>query len=245
MLSIADTAWLWHARYGHLNFRALRELGRKEMVSGVPVVDHVEQVCEGCTLGKQHRAPFPEASTYRAQKGLELFHTDLCGQITPTTPAGKAYFLLIVDDYSRYMWIELLRSKNEALAYLKKVKTSAETELEGKLKTVRTDRGGEFNSNQFTVFCNDFGIKHFITTPYTPQQNGVVERRNQTVVEMARCMMKSKVVPDQFWGDAVTTAVYVLNRAPTKSLEGVTPYEAWHGKKPSVNTLECLGVLGM
>ena len=79
MLSITDTAWLWHARYGHLNFRALRELGRKGMVNGVPVVDHVEQVCEGCTLGKQHRAPFQRASSYRAQKGLDLFHTDLCG----------------------------------------------------------------------------------------------------------------------------------------------------------------------
>ena len=79
MLSITDTAWLWHARYGHLNFRALRELGRKGMVNGVPVVDHVEQVCEGCTLGKQHRVLFPRASSYRAQKGLDLFHTDLCG----------------------------------------------------------------------------------------------------------------------------------------------------------------------
>lgn len=80
------------------------------------------------------------------------------------------------------MWIELLESKSEALACLKKVKTRAEIELEGKLKAVRTDRGGEFNSNQFTVFCTEFGIKHYTTTPYTPQQNGVVERSNQTVV---------------------------------------------------------------
>jgi transposase InsO family protein len=168
MLSVIDTAWLWHSRFGHLNFKALRELGRKDMVKGIPVVDHVEQVCEGCTLGKQHRAPFPRASSYRAQKGLELFHTDLCGQITPTTPGGKAYFMLVVDDHSRYMWIELLRSKDEALACLKKVKARAENEKEGKLKAVRTDQGGEFNSKQFTVFCNEFGIKHYTTTPYTP-----------------------------------------------------------------------------
>ena len=142
------------------------------------------------------------------------------------------------------MWIELLRSKDEALAYLKKIKARAKTELEGKLKAVRTDRGGEFNSSQFIVFCTEFGIKHYTTTPYTPQQNGVVERRNQTVVEMVRCMMKSKGVPAQFWGEAVTTAVYVLNRAPTKSLEGVTPYEAWHGKKPSVGHLRVFGCVG-
>ena len=107
-----------------------------------------------------------------------MFHSDLCGQISPPTPGGKAYFLLVVDDHSRYMWIELLRSKDEALAYLKKIKARAETELEGKLKAVRTDRGGEFNSSQFIVFCTEFGIKHYTTTPYTPQQNGVVERRN-------------------------------------------------------------------
>jgi hypothetical protein len=141
MLSSTDTTWLWHARYGHLNFRALRELGRKEMVVGVPVVDHVEQVCDGCTLGKQHQAPFPRASAYRAQKGLELFHTDLCGQITPQTPGGKSYFLLVVDDHSRYMWIELLKSKDEAPSYLKKIKARAETEQEGKLKVIRLIEG--------------------------------------------------------------------------------------------------------
>ena len=85
------------------------------------------------------------------------------------TLGGKAYFLLVVDDHSRYMWIELLRSKDEVLAYLKKIKARAETELEGKLKAVRTDRGGEFNSSQFIVFCTEFGIKHYTTTPYTPQ----------------------------------------------------------------------------
>lgn len=171
-----------------------------------------------------------------------MFHTDLCGQITPPTPGGKAYFLLDVDDYSRYMWIELLRSKDEALACLKKVKTRAETEIEGEVKAVRTDQGGEFNSKQFTAFCIEFGIKHHTTTPYTPQQNGVVERRNQTVVEMAGCIMKSKSVPAQLWGEAVTTAVYILNRSPAKSLEGVTPYEAWYGKKPIVKHLKYLGV---
>ena len=87
----------------------------------------------------------------------------------------------------------------------------------------------------FTIFCNETGIKHYTTTPYTPQQNGVVERRNQTVVEMARCMLKSKQMPSRFWGEAVVTAVYVLNRAPTKSLKNKTPYEAWYDWKPRVD----------
>jgi len=119
------------------------------------------------------------------------------------------------------MWVEMLKSKYQALDYFKKVKTRAEVESETKLKALRTDRGGgEFTSHLFSIFCNEQGIKHYTTTPYSPQQNGVVERRNQTVVEMSRCMLKAMKVPTKFWGEAVLTAVYVLNRSPTKSLPG-------------------------
>jgi len=211
------------------------------MVEGMPIVKQVEQVCDGCLLGKQHMKPFPQASKFRARKGLELVHTDLCGHITPKTPGGCSYFLLVVDDYSRYMWVELLKTKDQALDHFKKVIRRAEVESELKLKALRTDRGGEFTSQLFTVFCNEQGIKHYTTTPYTPQQNGVVERRNQTVVEMARCMLKTMSVPAKFWGEAVTTAVYVLNRCPTKALNDLTPFEAWHRRKPTVSHLRTFG----
>jgi hypothetical protein len=164
-----DEAWQWHARFGHLNFRALRELGRKGMVDGMPVVDHVEQVCDGCTLRKQHRRPFPQASSFRAEQGLELVHADLCGQISPKTPGGNSYFLLVVDDCSRYMWVEFLKTKDQTLDYFKKIKLRAEVDQGSKLKALRTDRGGEFTSNLFSVFCTETGIKHYTTTPYTPQ----------------------------------------------------------------------------
>uniref|UniRef100_A0ACD6A031 Uncharacterized protein n=1 Tax=Avena sativa TaxID=4498 RepID=A0ACD6A031_AVESA len=234
-------AWLWHGRYGHLHFRALRTLARKGLARGVPEIDHVEEFCDGCALGKQHRLPFPQASTFRAKKALELVHTDLCGPITPPTSGGRKYFILIVDDHTRYMWLELLRSKDEALSFFKKVKATAEVERECKLIAFRSDRGGEFNSRDFIEFCEANCINHQTTAPYTPQQNGVVERRNRTVVEMARCLLKAMKVPGAFWGEAVKTAVYLLNRAPSRSLEGVTPYEAWHGKKPNVQHLKIFG----
>ena len=238
-----ETAWLWHARYGHLNFRSLRDLGVKEMVEGIPLIQRGEQVCDGCALGKHHRAPFPRQSAYRADKGLELVHGDLCGPISPATPGGKLYFLLIVDDFSRYMWLDLLKSKDEAFASFKKIVAAAESESGKRLKAFRTDRGGEFNSGVFTVYCNEHGIKHNTTAPWTPQQNGVVERRNQSVVEMARCLLKSMKVPGRFWGEAVMVAVYLLNRAPTKSLNGKTPFEAWFGKKPGVRHLRTFGCM--
>lgn len=127
------------------------------------------------------------------------------------------------------------------MEYIKKVKNEAETESGRQLKAFRSDRGGEFNSGAFVVFCRDHGIKHYTTTPYSPQHNGVVERWNQMVVETARCMMKSMTVPARFWGEAVRAAVYVLNRAPTKSLNGKTPYQAWFGKKPVVRHLRTFG----
>ncbi|XP_066380736.1 uncharacterized protein [Miscanthus floridulus] len=141
-----EATCLWHARYEHLNLRSLHELASKEMVQGLPWIRGVEQVCDGCVLGKQHRTPFPRASAYHVAAGLELVHRDLCGQITPPTLGGKSYFLLIVDDFSRYMWLELLSTKDEALVYFKKVVAVAEVELGHWLKAFRTDCGGEFNS---------------------------------------------------------------------------------------------------
>jgi transposase InsO family protein len=196
------------------------------MVEGMPEIDQVEQVCDGCMLAKQKRLPFPSQFAYRVTRQLDLVHGDLCGPISPPTPGGKRYFLLLVDDYSRYMWVALLHSKDEALNALKKIQIAAEVERNLKLKVLRTDRGGEFTSDQFVQHCERHGIKHFRTTPYTPQHNGVVERRNQTVVGMAMSLLKSMGVPNRFWGEAVTTAVYLLNRAPTKSVKGMTPYQA-------------------
>jgi hypothetical protein len=151
--------------------------------------------------------------------------------------------MLVVDDFSCFMWIEMLRTKDEALSCLKKSKERAEVDQEGKLKSLRNDRRGEFNSSQFSIFCSDQGIMHYTTTPYSPQENGVVERRNQSVVEMARCLLKSKGVPPRYWGEAVSTTMYLLNRSPTKSVQGKTPYEAWHGRKPQVAHLRTFGCI--
>jgi transposase InsO family protein len=148
------------------------------MARGMPLVDHLDKFCDRCALGKMHRTPFPRISAYRAERVLDLVHGDLCGPITPETPSGNKYFLLVVDDFSRYMWLEVLRSKDEAFRYFKKIKALVETDREVKLRAFRTDRGGEFNSLEFATFCEEAGIRRNTTAPYSPQQNGVVERRN-------------------------------------------------------------------
>ena len=122
------------------------------------------------------------------------------------------------------MWLEVLKSKDEAFRYFKKIKAHAEMQGNARLRAFRTDRGGEFTSNEFAAYCEGLGIQRNTTTPYSPQQNGVVERRNQTVVEMARSLMKAMGVPCAFWGEAVRTAVHILNRSSTRSLQGIAPY---------------------
>ena len=134
-----------------------------------------------------------------------------------------------------------MRSKDEALKYFKKVHALAGNEHNLKMKAFRTDRGGEFNSELFVEYCNEHGIKRHTTAPYSPQQNGLVERRNQTVVQMACSVMKGMGMPSMFWGEAVKTAVHVLNRSPTRSLDSITPYEAWHHRKLNLSYLRTFG----
>lgn len=117
----------------------------------------------------------------------------------------------------------------------------AENESGKRIKVFRTDRGGEFISKDFVEYCENAGIKRHLTAPYSPQQNGVVERRNRTVVAMARSILKAMKVPSEFWGEAARHSVYLLNRLPTRALTGMTPYEAWKNKKPDVRHLRVFG----
>lgn len=109
------------------------------------------------------------------------------------------------------------------------------------IKILRTDRGGEFIYTPFLDYCKEKGIERHLTVRHTPQQNGVAERKNRTIVEMARSMLKGKGLPNKFWAEAINTAVYFLNRSPTKAVQNKTPYEAWHKQKPQVNFLKVFG----
>lgn len=237
----AKTSQLWHERFGHISYHVLKEMQRKEMVLDLPSIHEIEEPCEACMLGKQQRKSFPKESQNRSKAPLELVHADLCGKMTTMALGGSSYFMLLVDDHSRKMWVYFLRDKADALEKFKVWHKLVMNENTTKLKKLRTDRGGEFCSTEFNNYCNKSGIQRQLTAPYTPQQNGVVERRNRTVVEMARCMLKGAGLPDAFWAEAVNTAVYVLNRCSTRALNNKTPDEAYYGTKPSVSHLRKFG----
>ncbi|GJV21596.1 zinc finger, CCHC-type containing protein [Tanacetum coccineum] len=243
LANLSDTTWLWHARLGHLNFESLKTMNQKDLVHGVPAIKHTTQICDVCLVGKQNRAPFPKKAKGRSTSPLDLIYGDLCGPITPPTPSGKRYIFLLVDDYSRYMWAYFLSTKDQAFDTFKEFKKTIENELRTTLKMFRTDRGGEFNSNEFTQYCKENGIARQLTAPYSPQQNGVVERRNRTIMSTTRCMMKATEMPQDFWAEAVRHAIYILNSVPTKALEDITPYEAIKGKKPNLKDLRVFGCI--
>jgi hypothetical protein len=178
-----------------LNFHGLKWLSEGELVKGLPHIDHVDQVCDSCLTGKQRRATFPTVAKFHAEEKLELVHGGLCGPVTPATPGGKWYFFLLVDEVSRYMWLMLLATKDEALAAFTAFQARAEAEAGRKIGTLRTDRGGEFTTRSFIDHCTKQGMQRHLTAPYTPEQNRVVERRNQSVMGMARNMIKAMSMP--------------------------------------------------
>ena len=213
----------------------------KELVVGIPDIVVKKETCVSCLLGKQTRKPFPYATSYRAAHPLELVHGDLCGPITPPTPGQKRYVFVLIDDFSRYMWSMLLKEKSEAFGKFKSFKRLAEQETRATVKTFRSDRGGEFMSHEFDTYSKANGINRHMTAPYSPQQNGVVERRNRTLFEMTRSLLKHMSVPNMLWGEAVRHATYLLNRVATRSLLGKTPYEALRHKKPNIAHLKVFG----
>ncbi|GJU30961.1 zinc finger, CCHC-type containing protein [Tanacetum coccineum] len=243
LANLKDDTWLWHARLGHLNFESLKSMAQRDLVHGIPTIKHTTQVCDVCLIGKHNRAPFPKKAKGRSTSPLDLVYGDLCGPITPPTPSGKKYIFLLVDDYSRYMWVYFLNTKDQAFDTFKEYKKTIENELRTTLKMLRTDRGGEFTSNEFTQYCKENGIARQLTAPYSPQQNGVVERRNRTIMSTTRCMMKATNMPQNFWAEAVRHAIYILNSVPTKALEDITPYEAIKRRKPNLENLRVFGCI--
>ena len=243
-LQAMSDAKLWHARFGHLNFSSLLRLHKNDMVMSLPNLKSPEKhVCEGCILGKMQRASFLKDGSVRAVKKLQLVHSDVCGPMRTPSFGNFLYFVTFIDDYSRHAWVYPLKAKSEVFMCFKQFVAMAENVSGCKVGTLHSDRGGEYMSKEFDAFLAESGIKHQCTVPYTPQQNGVAERKNMSLMEMARCMVKSQALPHAFWLEAVMCATYVLNRCPTKALQSITPYEAWHGRKPSVAHLRVFGCL--
>ena len=211
------------------------------MVYGFPSIEPLKTTWESCILAKKHREKISMGKSYRAKHPLEIVHSDLCGPIQTPSLSRKIYFLTFIDDFSRKVWVYFLKCKLDVFAIFKEFKEKVEKESGCSIKTLKTDQGGEYISNDFLNFCKENGIwKQFIAR-YTPQQNGVAERKNRTIMEMARSMLKEKHLPNEYWAEAVACSTYIQNRCPTKAVINKTPEEALSRKKHNITHLRIFG----
>ncbi|GJV27024.1 retrovirus-related pol polyprotein from transposon TNT 1-94 [Tanacetum coccineum] len=192
----SSQAWLWHRRLSHLNFDTINLLSKNNIVNGLPKLKFVkDHLCSSCELGKAKRKSFHTKTTPSSKRRLQLLHMDLCGPMRVESINGKKYVLVIVDDYSRYTWTHFLRSKDETPGVLIDFLTLVQRGLHAQVTTVRTDKGTEFLNKSLHAYFAKEGIRHETSTARTPEQNGVVERRNRTLVEAARTMLSAAKVP--------------------------------------------------
>jgi hypothetical protein len=233
---------VWHKRLGHYHHKGLLQMKSKMMANDLPTLDDHIPNCKACQFGKQSRKPFPKV-TWRATKKLQLIHTNIAGPQRTPSLNGSLYYAIFIDDFSRMCWIFFLKHKSEVAQVFWNFKARVENESGCKIQILRSDNGKEYTSNSFNSFCEEAGIQHQLTAPYTPQQNGVSERRNRFILEMTRCMLHEKNLLKKFWAEAANTVVFLQNRLLTRAVKDQTPFEAWYGYKPSLNFLKIFGCL--
>ncbi|KAJ9554117.1 hypothetical protein OSB04_018162 [Centaurea solstitialis] len=237
-----DTNWLWHKRLSHLNFKTLNQLCINNLVVGLPDFRYTKvSLCSACEKGKQTRASFKSKQISSISSPLQLLHMDLFGPVNVQSIGGKKYTLVIVDEYSRYTWVFFLRSKSDApeeiILFVRKMEKLNNLSV----RSIRSDHGTEFKNSTLETFFDMKGISENFSSVRTPQQNGVAERRNRTLIEAARSMLSEANLATQFWAEAVNTACYTQNRSLIVKRFRRTPYELFRNRKPSIEHLHIFG----
>ncbi|GKD52552.1 retrovirus-related pol polyprotein from transposon TNT 1-94, partial [Tanacetum coccineum] len=239
-----NKSWLWHRRLNHLNFGTLNDLARKDLVRGLPRLKfEKDHLCSACQLGKSRKATHKPKTINTIMEVLHTLHMDLCGPMRVQSINGKKYILVIVDDYSRFTWVKFLRSKDETPAFVINLLKQLQVGLNKTVRFVRTDNGTEFVNKDLIDYYENVRITHEKTIPRTPQQNGVVKRRNRTLVEAAKTMLIFSKALLFLWAEVMATACYTQNRSLIHTLYDKTPYKLVHDKKPDLSFLCIFGAL--
>nr|ADB85299.1 putative retrotransposon protein [Phyllostachys edulis] len=222
---------LWYRRLGHIGFDHLTRVSSKDLIRGLPRLKAVRDlVCTPCRHGKMVSASHPPLTLVMTDGPGQLLHLDTVGPSRVQSAGGKWY-----------SWVYFLVSKDEAFGFFRELVLRLAVELPGALRAIRTDNGTEFKNSSFATFYSDRGLEHQFSSPRVPQQNGVVERKNRTLVEMARTMLDEHSTPRRFWAEAISTACYISNRVFLRSVIGKTSYELRFGHKPKVSHFKIFG----
>jgi transposase InsO family protein len=242
VMNKTNMGWLWHRRLAHVGMKNLHKLLKGDHVLGLTdVCFEKDRPCAACQAGKQVGSTHHSKNVMTTLRPLELLDMDLFGPVAYLSIRGSKYGLVIVGDFSRFTWVFFLRDKSETQGTLKHFLRRAQNEFELKVKKIRSDNGSEFKNLQVEEFLEKEGIKHEFSAPYTPQQNGVVERKNRTLIDMARTMLGEFKMPERFWSEAVNTACHAINRLYLHRLLKKTSYELLTGNKPNVSYFRVFG----
>jgi hypothetical protein len=220
---------LWHHRMGHMSEKGMQILHKRNLLPDLKQIDL--DFCEHCVYGKQKRVRFRRVGKEKKNERLELVHTDVWGPSQVSSLGGSHYYVTFIDDATRKTWVYCIRQKSDVFDTFKKWKSLVENETGKSLKCLRSDNGGEYCSKEFDDYFSYHGIRREKTVPRTPQENGVSERMNKTIMERARSMRLHAGLPLRFWEDVVDIVVYLINRGPSSSLDGRILEEEWTGKK--------------
>jgi transposase InsO family protein len=229
--------WKWHRKLGHLSFDLLSHLSKLNLVQGLPRLRlQKELVFAPCRHAKMVASTHLPLTDVMTERPCELLLMDLVGPARVRSAGGKWYFLVVVDDYSRYAWVFFLEEKGETFGFVRDLVLRLRNERHrDAIRAIRSDNDSEFRNSCFETFCHDLGHEHQFSSPYTPPQNGVVERKNRTLCEMARTMLDEHRTPRRFWAEVVNTACYVSNRIYLRVHKKKTCYELMHDRTPKVS----------
>ncbi|KAM5546528.1 hypothetical protein ABKV19_002354, partial [Rosa sericea] len=240
-----ETFALWHRKMGHVNYQDLLKLSSKQCVRGLPnLKGKTDKMCGDCKVGKQTKAPHRVVNSATTTKVLELLHMDLMGPAQSESIGGKSYILVVVDDFSRYTWVNFLKDKTETFESFKNLSQRLIIEKQSSntsIVRVRSDNCTKFKNAAFSNYCHELGVSHEFSAPITPQQNGIVERKNRVLLDMARVMLHAAGLSTNFWAEAISTACYTINRVFFRPGTDQTAYELWKGKKPNVGHFHVFG----
>ncbi|KAG8068859.1 hypothetical protein GUJ93_ZPchr0005g15577 [Zizania palustris] len=220
----------------------LNKLAKRDLVVGLKDIKfEKDKLCSACQAGRQVACSHPSKSIMSTSRPLELLHIDLFGPTTYKSIGGNSFCLVIVDDFSRFTWVFFLHDKAKTSEIFKKFAKRAQNEFNFSIVKVRSDNGSEFKNTNIEDYCDDLGIKHELSATYSPQQNGVVERKNRTLIEMARTMLDEYSVSDSFWAKAINTSCHASNRLYLHRLLKKTSYELLIGRKPNIAYFRVFG----
>jgi hypothetical protein len=238
---------LWHYRVGHVNLKNLKRMQTQMLVQGLNFSGTEDEWrdllhCPGCAKGKMHRLQYPQISTRPATFRGERIHTDVRGPMSFASIGGARFFVLFKDEFSGWFSVYFMKNKSEVPNHFETFNAFVKNQVSSNIKTLRSDNAKEYFSERFSTRLAELGIIHESSAPYCPQQNGIAERENRTLMEMARAMIygSNSKIPLWIWGEATAYSTYILNRIPPSKTK-LSPFEIWTGHKPDLSHLRIFG----